>query len=458
MAHLTTQELETFIAGRLSKRKQVRVIHHLVTGCKTCIALLGPALPPPEDETESYLAEPPVLGPWGLGVYESPLDRAFANVLKIEKDRRTENKKLTKVLELLGPRPRLLGRLTLAQVRAYHGRPIVEALLQRAAEVRYQDPIAMRELCFLAKDHAETVEPRRDGQSALVFDLRARAWAELANAYRVNEEHDAADDAFTKADWYRERGSGDDLLAARLCDLESSLRREQRRFPEAIQLLDRAYDVYRAAGDSHLAGRALINKAISVTTTGDSQAGVSYFREGLALLDSLRDPQLAALGKQSLLYALADCGRFREASRMLMGSGLRQAFAKDPLNLLRLRWVEGKILAGRGRIGRAERAFAEVREGFEEHGLAYDAALVGLELAAVCLRQGKIDEVRELAQDMLDTFEELYIDRESYWALWFFNEVSRHRAVTVQMAEGVHAFLVRYQADPDAELDVGSFC
>jgi tetratricopeptide (TPR) repeat protein len=404
------------------------------------------AVPAKEIEAE-------IPGPWAEAAYEECLDRAFAKVSRFEKQWHKETDKLARVLELLGPNSQMLEGLSLQQVRTYRGWPLVEALLRRAGEARFRDPLAMRALCFLAKDHAETLEPGLYGLPTLVFDLRARSWAELANAHRVNEEHERADEALAQAALNRRQGSGDLLLLARLSDLEASLRREQRRFTEAIALLDTACDIYRSVGDSHLAGRALINKGICARTAGEPQNAIQWIREGQSQLDGRRDPRLAAIGKQVLLDALADCGQFQEASRMLMSSGLRQAFASDPLNLLRLRWVEGKILAGRDRLGRAERALTEVRRGFEERGLDYDAALVGLELAAVWLRQGKTAEVRELAQDMLDTFEELEIEREAFRALWFFNEVCRHQVATAGMAHGVRSFLGRLHAEPQLRFD-----
>ncbi len=442
MAHLTTWEIETLLAGRLSRKERLGAVRHLIAGCDTCGRRLLQAVPP---EDVAIGAEE--------DFYDACLDRALDSVPRIEKRWQEEQEKMAKVLELLGPSPQGMEGLTLQQVRTYRGRPLVEALLQRSAEARFRDPVAMRTLCFLAREAAESIELDRYGQPAFVCDLRARAWAELANAHRVNEEHERADHALAAAISYRRQGTGDLLLLARMADLEASLRREQRRFTEASELLAGACEVYLRMGDSHFAGRALINKGICLATNGNPEKAAPCFQEGLSLLDANRDPQLAAVGKHAFLNAMADCGQFQDASRLLLESGLRQAFASDPLNLLRLRWVEGKILAGLDRLGRAGGALAEVRQGFQQRGLEYDAALVGLELAAVWLRQGKVNEVRELAQDMLETFRALNIQREAVRALRFFNEVCRYQVATVGMAQGVRSFLGRLQAEPQLRFD-----
>ena len=168
----------------------------------------------------------------------------------------------------------------------------------------------------------------------------------------------------------------------------------------------------------------------------------------MRLLEEERDPQLLSIGNQALLDALTDCGEYRQASRLLLQSGLREAFADEPLNLLKLRWVEGKIHAGSGRLAQSERAFSGVRSEFLRRAQIYDAALVGLELAAVWLRQGRSAEVGELAEELHATFDDLGVQREGARALYFVREACRRRAVTVPMIERTRQFLERLPWHP----------
>jgi len=91
---------------------------------------------------------------------------------------------------------------------------------------------------------------------------------------------------------------------------------------------------------------------------------VDYLQAGIGKLDPGRDPELAAITEYLLIHTVVDCGNFREASERLLASGLREAFAEDPLNLAKLRWLEGRIAAGLGKLPRAERALLQVREQF----------------------------------------------------------------------------------------------
>jgi hypothetical protein len=129
----------------------------------------------------------------------------------------------------------------------------------------------------------------------------------------------------------------------------------------------------------------------------------------------------------------------------------------EPLNLLKLRWVEGKIHAGLGRPEKAERAFVEVRREYLRLGQVYDAALVGLELAAVWLPRGKAVQVRELAEEMYETFAELGVQPEAARALYFVREACLVQAVTVAMIERVRQFLERLPWHPGLRFDPALF-
>lgn len=135
---------------------------------------------------------------------------------------------------------------------------------------------------------------------------------------------------------------------------------------------------------------------------------------------------------------------------MLFASGLRQSFAADPLNLAKLRWVEAKVQAGFGRLDRAEHALTEARAMFLHHSLAYRAAIVGLDLAEVWLRQGgKLDEVSRLAAETLEVFQRLRVGREAVWAARCLAEACREGLVTAALVQHVARFLTRFERDPN---------
>jgi tetratricopeptide (TPR) repeat protein len=377
----------------------------------------------------------------------------------LEKRWRKEGEKLERALTLLDQSPGGLGDESFPwrQAQTLHGWPLCEALLRKSYEARFTDSKRMLSLAESAARMAKHIKAEKYPWPGFVGDLRARAFADLGNAYRLNLRFQEAEVAFAQARQFLEAGSGDPLLNAQVLDLEASFRSSQRRLEDAIALLEQVHGLYSDAGDLHLAGRALISKGINTHYQGYPKDAVDLFEQALRLLDPERDPQLTAISQQVLLHALTDCGEYRQASALLLQSGLRKAFAAEPLNLLRLRGVEGKIHAGLGRLAKAEHAFSEVRQEFLRLGHVYDAALVGLELASVWLRLGRPAQVRELAEEMYETFAELGVQPEAARALYFVREACLYQAVTVAMIERVRQFLERLPWHPGLRFDPALF-
>jgi tetratricopeptide (TPR) repeat protein len=416
MSHLTGNDVDRFLAGEPAACR--RAVRHLLAGCLQCQAKLwGPVgleISLTEDSNEELFQ---------LAVSDEIVERAIAASLREVPRWEEEKHQLSQLLNEARSCPEGILGLQQAGDQDVSGWPLVEGLLVESQEARFRAPERMRILAFAAMVAAQNLD-RRQYSSGQISDLCARAWAELANAYRLNHEFEASEDALTRAKAHLEQGTGDPLILAHLLDLEASLRNSQRRLPEAIELLDHVYRLYLQIGDSHLAGRTLISKGVN-TAFDRPKDGVQLVQDGLVLLDFDRDPRLAAIGQCSLIHSLVECGEFRQAGHLLLKSGLREAFAKDPLNLIKLRWLEGRIHAGLGKLWRAEQVLREVRDRLQKHGQDYDAALVGLDLAQLWLRQGNYAGVRELAKELLQTFSALGIQREGIKAGHYLREASR---------------------------------
>lgn len=441
MTHPGKGEIADFLAGRLEDDGRSRVARHLFAeGCSLCQRLF------------KRMAEP-LLGdePWAVAdpvaeeQYDEAFKRANANARSFGARWRKETAKLELALALLDQAPDGLEdpRLPYRQARALHGWPLCEALLRKSYEVRFSDPKRMLALAESAAGVAKHIKLEKYPWPGFIADLRAKAFAELGNAYRLALRFQDAEVAFGQARSFLDEGTGDPLLRARVLDLEASLRSSQRRLDDAIALLDQTQDLYLESGDPHLAGRALISKGSNTLYQGQSEEAVRLLEKGLSMLDRTRDAALGSSTQLNLIDALARSREYHRASRLLLQSGLREAFAAEPLNLLKLRWVEGKIYAGLGRQARAEHAFAEARQGFVQRGQAYDAALVGLDLSAVWLKKGRAAEVLKLAEEMHATLDDLGVHMEAARALYFVREACRCQAVTVPMIERVRTFLER---------------
>jgi tetratricopeptide (TPR) repeat protein len=293
---------------------------------------------------------------------------------------------------------------------------LCESLLARSQACRHHDPEQMVLLAERAATIAADLDPLVYGPE-LTADLRARCRAELGNSHRVSDDLEAAERALRLAAEESARGTQDPLLLARIMDLTASLRGAQRRFGEALELLDAVYRLYESHGDRHNAGRALISRGLYTGYDNDPEEAVRLLSSGLTLIHPESDPKLVISAVHNLVTFLADGGRFREAQRLLQR--VRQAYDAegDRLNLIKLRWVEGRIAAGLGRLRRAEKFLRQAREDLEVTGLHYHAALASLDLAAVWLSQGKTAETRALVGELVTTFRARRIAREALAAL-----------------------------------------
>jgi hypothetical protein len=234
-------------------------------------------------------------------------------------------------------------------------------------------------------------------------------------------------------------------LLARVADLLASLLAYQRRFPEGRELLAIVYRIHAEAGDRHLAGRALISQGNFAAWEGFPGQALPLLRRGFDLLDPERDPKLFVQAIWNMLSNLVGMCRFRSARRLLWRS--RMVFA-EVIEPHRLRWLEARIFAGLSDVRRAEAAFQQARAGFVEQGQVYPAALVGLDLAALWARQGRVKDVFELAEEMIVTFRALRIAREAVAALLVLKRACQYGGALVALIDTASDLLRNLERQP----------
>lgn len=324
---------------------------------------------------------------------------------------------------------------------------LCETLLSRSQACRYQDPEQMVLLAQRAVAVAEGLDPMEYGRE-LAADLRARAFGELANAYRVSDDLDAAERMLRRASEWSARGSQDPLLLARILRIAAGQRGAQRRFPEALALLDAAYTIYERHGDRFNAGGALISRGLYTGYGNDPEKAIQYLIAGLAMIHPASDPKVILSAVHNLVNFLTDCGRFHEARRILRRSRKAYFAAGDRLNLIKLRWVEGKIAFGLGEHDIAEAAFRDAQARFEQAGLAYHAAVVALDLTAVLLGRGETMAARKLVEQTITIFRSRRIAREALAALLLLQRSLDTDRSALGVLQTVRTYLKRLETRP----------
>ncbi|HVT19124.1 MAG TPA: hypothetical protein VHQ90_23465 [Thermoanaerobaculia bacterium] len=354
--------------------------------------------------------------------------------------------------------PLLLGELTghpadrrellLRNAARFRTWGLLELLLERSRELAAPDPSGAEELARLGVRLGERLDPDYYDARSLA-DIRARAWSILGNALRVRCDLQGAEEAFRAAHGQLLLGTRDALERALFLDLKASLRRSQRRFAEALRLLERAMSIYLEYGETHRAGRVLVKMDCVHQDQGDVEVGIPLLYRALELIDRRQEPRLLLCAHNNLTNDLVDAGRVMEAQRVYTRSrGLYRDFP-DPWTQNRRRCVEGRIAYGLGQPGAAEALFASARQGFLAAGFPDEAALVALELAVLYAEQGRLGELKELAAESARVFASLGIQREAIAALAFLCQAADAERATRELVSTVATFLRRCQLDPD---------
>jgi transcriptional regulator with XRE-family HTH domain len=301
-------------------------------------------------------------------------------------------------------------------------------------------------------DLALAVAVQASGPAGWCSRLQGYAWAFVANARRVASDLPEADRAFGRA-WKlwtacspEEEGP---LAEWRLFDLESSLRRDQRRIPEALELLDRA--LLRQAGEAE--GRILLNKAFTLEQMGDYEGAITALKRAAAAVRGRNEPRFLFLLRFNLAVNLCHLGRHAEAEKLLPDIRSPAVRLGNGLDLVRALWLEGRIAAGLGQRERAISAFERVRADFTSRGMPCDVALATLELAVLFLEEGQAEKVQNLARQMAPIFKSQGVHREALAALKLFQDAAEQKAATVELARRLVPYLQRARHQPDLKFE-----
>jgi tetratricopeptide (TPR) repeat protein len=411
-SHLAIETMAKLLAGTLSHEEMLsEVVSHLLHVCPSC-----------RHEYEEILRLKDELGHWD-----------------------------ERVVVLEGRQvPELMARLKdnsfdeqIALVRedeTFHTWAFCQVLLGESLEIGFQDPQRAINLAELAVIVSQQLGDAYDPY--WVLDLRAKAYAYLGNAQRILGELRSAETAFREAESLLARSmTGNPLIEAEVLHLKASLFCAQRRPEEGLALVDRALAIYRESGDTNGAGTVLLKKAKIVEEAGDLEDAIGLLKQLVTETGANQEVRLLLYARYNLMLCLTAAGRYLEAKDLL--PQIKDSFTREarPLDLLRLRWTEGKIALGLGRTEKAEEAFRAVQQEFLNRSMGYDAALVSLDLAVLLSQERRTSELKQLAAELMRVFESRDVHREAVAALIMFQKACEEERLTAQLAGRIATLL-----------------
>ncbi len=447
--HPSSEALEGFILGQLAPMEMRDIARHLLSGCCECQQVTSTLWEP-----EDVFAEPELILKPGSAAeeavdeYDQVLDRVFGKIAAVEARAAEQKESAGRRFEELMGYPAARRHLLLSNSHRFRDRLLCERLIEESHEAGFEEPRLAIDQARLAVTLADRLTVEECGGQELQAGLRARAWAQLANAFRLNADFASAEESAAVAETLLNEGRLTLVDKAWVLGLMASLRREQQRPAEALQLLDRVVPIYRKLGQWGLLGRTLLLKGLVFADAGDTEAQMRLLRQALDLIDPEAEPRLFLMARHNLIHALNDSGRSREAFALLFHTRPLYLKMGDRMSLLKLRWLEGLVAFGLNRMEQAEVAFREIREGFMDLGLSYEVALAALDLAGVYIAQGRNEELLHLAEETLAVFQAHSLHQGALAALLVFSSAARIDQAGMDLVKEVSSFLKNARNNP----------
>lgn len=404
----------------------------------------SPVDPTPEERRKIHQAAAVA----GQGSAEATRSQLTANIRQIRASQdRGQAGELWQTLQELPSRQRLA---VVEKEKKYRNWALAERICAESARAAAHRADRAMELAGLALRVAELAA----GGEIWCSRLQGYAWAFVGNARRVHGDLPGAEEAFLRSDQLWEAGAAADpglLDASRLLDLKASLRRYQGHFEEALSLLDQALKVN---GSNEAGARIRVKKANTLELLGEYEPAVTELRQAEHLIEGTQDPRLPWLVRFTLAVNLWRLGRYEEAGAMLPVVRELAVRLSNELDLVRVLWLEGRVLAGLKCLRDALLALEQVRRYFTASQIAYDAALASLEVAVFYLEEERTREVKRLAEEMLWIFTDQGVHQEALAALRLFCEAARKEKATADLARRVVDYLVKARNNPKLRFEV----
>jgi tetratricopeptide (TPR) repeat protein len=314
----------------------------------------------------------------------------------------------------------------------------VSSCIRECSELRNRDPLCNLQVAETAVALLERCPPDPA--------LAARAHAVLGSALRVLGRLEEADAAQRSAGAELERLPAE--TRAEILTHEACLRRDQRRFDEALERIDRVCNFHRTHGrepDLHKLALALTIRCTINHGVGNTSEAVHDIGVALKHVDSSRSPESFAAAIHNLAWLLQESNHPKDlaAAASYVKSALRIGrFSRRSVPRAKLYWLQGLIGLRLGAARHAERNFRLASEIFAEQEMPYEVALVALDLASIYLEDARWSELGEIAEELAALVGARRVEGEIAAALALWQEAAATQSVTAQLHERARAALL----------------
>ena len=285
-----------------------------------------------------------------------------------------------------------------------------------------------------------------------IHDLRALGWAWLANARRLSFDAEGAEADMARAErqWSVPRAERDLAIAAEIRLFESGLRTWQRRYEEALELLDESIRLSRLIGNSLLQAQALVVRAGVGTYRDQFDVSIADLRSSLEIDHG--DPHLSFIASLNLTNILAILGRGEEAARAV-GAVTQLAGHLGRCARHQAEWVEALVKHCLSEREAAEALYLKASAGFAAIGDLPSFALISLDISIFYFEDHQRLRAATFARKALPVLRTWELGREALGALDLLATELEANRVTESLLRQIQLCLSK---DPRVHLSVGA--
>jgi tetratricopeptide (TPR) repeat protein len=185
-------------------------------------------------------------------------------------------------------------------------------------------------------------------------------------------------------------------MEAQMVAIEAAFCIDKKRFPAALEALDRALVLDRRP-ERH--GQFFLSKAAVLGELGRELQALEALERAESCLD-LDKPTLWLRLRLDQLYLLCHAQRFEKAAELLAEARELAASVGQPADRLELDWLSGRVFAG---IGRLDEALSLLKKVYGEHrgaGHTFEAISAALDAVAVLTAQGDLASIQEMVREL----------------------------------------------------------
>jgi tetratricopeptide (TPR) repeat protein len=451
--HLSAELCRRFLEGRVSPAEARALVRHLISQCEDCLGLMGRIV-----AESGYWFGKAGAQSHAEADYAAAFQAAFKFATRVERSAAEERLRgwaHWSALDPLLPQERLPAVM---ERKDWHHWGLFRAILDAARWYRGRDPQESVDIAQLALDIVDLLHPAAVGGEAAAKDMRAKAYSMLADCLRLAGDLEGARHAITDAWRWNEEGTGDPLDKARIFRADAAYAAAVGEFETAEAILEQALALYRAAHETHLQGRTLIQMGETVGYANPDR-GLVHLEAGLPLINAAREPRLELRAQHHLAEFLCAASRPEEALAIMdRARPLYRQFEEEPVQL-RLHWLRGRIAQGLGLTSEAVEILRLTREEYRARDLRREFLLVTIDLAEAHVRQGEFATALRLLGETTPTLASGNLHRNGLAAwLLFQKTLDENRdlggAALAPLFDNLRLYFRRYWQVPGAEFAI----